>query len=170
MDAIYFNSYYDEPLFSECKKNMDSIEKEPVAVALGIYPGILNFNKISTLDHYTVNYDNKYKQKFRKIIKGEIESSEFIRGKFDFYGSRCFLFSHELQDIWHPNLGELITKDREIIHIKKLKIDTNELKAMGGNFIISTVIIDHCDRLNLKLIKAITNKNSIYNIFIYHAE
>ncbi len=165
---ISFNDFYATNIFEKCKTSMSKIEEKPVCVALGIYPGILNFNNINTIDHYTNNYSLEYKDKFRRIIEGEINKSEEIKSKFDDYGNRCYLFSKELLKKFDPPRGGLISKFEEPIHIKNLAIDTKALTDMNCNFIISSVIIDNRIELNLELIDSITYRNSIYNIYIYH--
>lgn len=166
--CLSFNSFYDEALFSSCKKIINEAEDKPICVALGIYPGVLNFNDIHTLDHYTNIYDLNYKLRFRKIIEGEIKKSDYIRNKFDDYGSRCFLFSSEMREFWHENQGEILTKFESPKHIKNLDINTAELSKMNCNFIISSVVIDNSMMLNLELLNSITNSESIYNLYIYH--
>lgn len=165
---ISFNDFFATNVFEKCKATMLKKEKKPVCVALGLYPGILNFNNISTLDHYSNNYSLEYKNKFRKIIEGEINKSDDVRWKFDDYGNRCYLFSSELLEKFNPPRGGLITKFDPIIHVKNLSISTNELTKLKCNFIVSSVIIDNYMDLNLELIDTITNKNSIYQIYIYH--
>jgi hypothetical protein len=146
------------------------LESKPICVALGLYPGILHFNNIHTLDHYTGMYDIRYKLKFRKIIEGEINKSDYIRTKFDDYGSRCYFFSSEVREHWHENQGQLITKYDGDIRIKNLAINTGEMKKLNCNFIVSTVIIDNTKDLKLKLVDNITSSSSIYSLYIYHLE
>jgi len=169
-NIISFKSFYDEELFLKCKKIIMKLESKPICVALGLYPGILHFNNIHTLDHYTGMYDIRYKLKFRKIIEGEINKSDYIRTKFDDYGSRCYFFSSEVREHWHENQGQLITKYDGDIRIKNLAINTGEMKKLKCNFIVSTVIIDNTKDLKLKLVDNITSSSSIYSLYIYHLE
>lgn len=167
---VSFNDFYDTKLFDQCKVEMYKIERKPVCISLGLYPGILNFNNLSTLDHYTNNYSLEYKKEFRKIIVNEINKSDLIKNKFDYYGNRCYLFSSELMDKFVPARGDLITKFDPTIHVKNLDINVEQLKKMKCNFIVSTVIIDNSSFLDISLIKIIEHDHSIYKIYIYHID
>ena len=53
---------------------------------------IAPMNDIKAIDGYHQMFSLSYKNKFRKIIKNELEQNEFLRNYYDFWGNRVYMF------------------------------------------------------------------------------
>ena len=65
-------------------------------VSVGMNPAVSLFNGFYTVDGYSTDYPLEYKHEFREIIKDELAKDEGVRGYFDDWGNRCYIFSAEL--------------------------------------------------------------------------
>lgn len=156
-----FAQFYDKELFKVIFK---SIHAEPnyqtKVVSVGMYPAVAEFNGFHTLDTSIANYNLEYKHKFREVIKTELDESEIIKDYFDNYGNRCYIFSSELGR--HYLYGKSSNK-----RISHLDINTDALKQLGCQYILSAVNIDNYKELNLKYKGSFTTENSFWDIKVY---
>ena len=53
------------------------------------------------IDGYSNNYSLEYKHEFRGIIEEELEKCPAMKGYFDDWGSRCYLFTEESQNYYY---------------------------------------------------------------------
>lgn len=159
-----YEKFYDEDLFTEVKSYLGEKEiKENNFLALGLYPGILQYNQISTLGGYQNNYPLEYKYEFRKIIVEEMKKNKDIHRNFDDWGSRCYLFSSEL--------GITYYRSKEILFpIQNLNINTDQIKKMNGKYILSAVQIMNYQQLNLHFHKVFTRSDSPYELHLYEVK
>lgn len=65
-------------------------------VSLGIDPAIAVYHGIRSADGYLANYQLSSKVQMRKVIAGELDKSPELKGYFDGWGSRCYLFHSEI--------------------------------------------------------------------------
>lgn len=157
-----YRQFFDTNLFDMIKKDIASEYRpyECKVVSLGLYPAIAEYNGFYTLDSYVANYSLDYKHKFRKVIGKELDKNSYLKEYFDDWGSRCYLFSSEIgTDLLNPQWSEK--------NVKSLDIDTNTLKLLGCEYILSAVDIDNYRDLNLEFIKSYTTDHSYYKIRVY---
>jgi len=83
---------------------------------------IAPMNDIKAIDGYHQMFSLSYKNKFRKIIKNELEQNEFLRNYYDFWGNRVYMFFSDKND---------------------LLLDFKEAKKIGADFIIAAFPIDN---------------------------
>ena len=121
---------------------------------MGIFPSITQYNGFYTLDSYQPNYELDYKIKFREVIEGELTKSDDNRKYFDNWGSRCYIFSSELKRNFFVTT---------IKSVKNLNINTNVLKEMGCNYVISAVEINNAKNINLTFIDKFNDVSSPFN-------
>lgn len=157
-----YRQFYDTNLFDTIKKDIDGKYKpyECKVVSFGLFPAVAEYNGFYTLDSYVSSYSLDYKHKFRRVIEKELDKNSILRAYFDDWGSRCYLFSSEIgTDLLIPKW-----KDK---HIKKLDIDTNALKSLGCEYVISAVDISNYRELNLQYVRSYTTNHSFYKIRVY---
>ncbi len=156
---ISYKTFFDDELFIDID-NYIGIDKEDYrVVSLGLHPSVATYNGFYSLDSYQNIYPKKYKDKFRKIIEGELNKNEDLRIYFDEWGNRCYLFSSEIDSY-------LINKEENRV-INHFDINTTALKEMGGKYIFSTVKIGNSDSIDLKFLKYFDHEDSYWGIYLY---
>lgn len=153
--------FYDKKLFDQIEGSIANNKRnEYKIVCLGIFPSVLEYNGYHTLDSYIQEYPLSYKHQFREIISKELDKSEDLKDYFDNWGSRCYIFSSEL------NRDYLWGKERDG-KVTNLEISTEKLKELDCSYIFSAVEIENHENLNLQLIGEYTTSESYWNIYVY---
>lgn len=159
-----YREFYDTKLFSDI---MEALNVKPdyitKVVSVGMFPAVAEYNGFYTLDSYRVNYPVIYKHKFRNVISRELDKNETLRQYFDSWGSRCYVFSSELD--LQGNRYLCSKKDKMVL--EHLDIDTQILKELGCEYILSAVDIGNYKELNLDYINSFTTEESYWNIRVY---
>jgi len=155
-----FKQFYANDLFNEIKNTIEKPQNEYKVVSVGIYPNIAQFNGFYTLDSYQNNYPLEYKNKFRPVIEKELNKNSELKGYFDGWGSRCYIFSSELA-------FDYLSSKKSLRTIKKLEINTKLLYEMNCEFVLCALPIGNYKDLNLKFIKAFENNDSYWKIYLY---
>jgi hypothetical protein len=119
------------------------------------------YNGFYTLDGYFANYDLRYKHRFRKIIEKELAKNESIRNFFDHYGSYCSLLTAEVG-------RNFFVRKTEDAAIRNLELNTQALKDMGGEFILSAVEIVNHRANHLEFLRAFEKEDLPLKIYLYH--
>lgn len=159
-----YKQFFDNSLFSKIKSDLGVNDNYATkVVCLGMHPTIAEFNKFYTLDSYVFSYSLDYKHLFRGIIKKELQKDDVLRAYFDDWGSRCYLFSSELDEIGNRYL----CRKEDDISVKKLEIDTKVLKELGCEYVISAVDIKNYKELRLDLVNSYSSDESYWNIRVY---
>lgn len=126
-----FQSFFATDMFSQISKFINKPKNEYRVVSIGIHPSIAQYNGFYTLDGYQNNYPLDYKKRFRKIIIKEIEKDTHIKKYFDEWGSRCYVFSHELKDCGYFNCSKSnIYADKDFT--KQMKPQLSERNNPGS--------------------------------------
>lgn len=159
-----FKQFFDTSLFSKIRKDIGTDgHYECKVVSLGMYPAVAQFNGFYTLDAYSNNYSLAYKHKFRKVIEKELQKNDFVREYFDDWGNRCYIFSSEV------GLKYWCSKD-DNISVDNLEINTELLKNMGCEYIISAVDIKNYKNLGLSYVDSYTSPESYWNVRVYRMD
>lgn len=160
---ISYQEFYDQQLFANIGKDLNLTQDYSIkVVSLGIYPSIAEYNGFWCLDGYLISYSLDYKHKFRKTIARELKKNESLRKYYDEWGSRCYLFSTELD-----KKGNRYLCSKEDNYNINLDIDTKALKGIGCQYIISAIDIKNYTKLGLSFINSYTTPNSYWNIRVY---
>lgn len=155
---LSFGEFYSGELFDSIKEELDY--RGEWSVAYGMHPGVLQYNGISTLDGYLGMYSQEYKEAFREMIEPALEASEEFRNTFDSWGARAYLYSGGGENTYEPvRVQEL--QDR------RLYLDTEAFKDLGGVYIFSRVELTGIDELGLKLTGEFGHETSPYVIYVY---
>lgn len=158
---LNYDEYYSEELFSKIKEEIGYDGEW--SVAYGMNPAILQYNGISTLDGYLGLYEQEYKEAFRKMIAPALETNESDRAYFDDWGARAYLFSGSGENTYLPYRDPGLSD-------KRLAIDEEAFKELGGTFIFSRIEISNQEELNLILKDTYSDASSPYTIYLYEVK
>lgn len=159
-----FSQFYDKELFDNIKKDLSiNNSNQCKVVCLGFFPSVAEYNKFYTLDSYVFSYSLDYKHKFRKVIEKELDKNETLKTYFDNWGSRCYVFSSELDKLGNRYL----CSKKDNIFVEHLDINTNILRELGCDYILSAVTIQNYKELNLQYLNSYTTDNSYWEIRVY---
>ncbi|HKJ33714.1 MAG TPA: DUF6044 family protein, partial [Balneolales bacterium] len=163
-NVISYREFYSSKLFRKIADYIGKPQKDYRIGCIGFHPSIAQFNGFYTLGSYQNNYLLSYKKRFRKIIAPELAKSPKLKHYYDDWGSRCYLLVSDL-----ANDGFMITKNRNMV-IKHLDLNTQVMKNMGGQYILSAVKIAHPSDDHLRFLKKFMEMNSPWQIFLYKVE
>ncbi|WP_103069037.1 DUF6044 family protein [Aquimarina sediminis] len=156
-----FREFFAEDLFGDIKTYLGENEIENHNfLSLGIFPNVAQYHGFNTLDSYQNNYLLSYKHQFRKIIQEELEKNKGNQKYFDFWGSRCYLFSSEIGRRY------IINKEAGYT-IKNLSLNSEQFKVMNGKYLISSVPIMNHDDIDFKFLKSFSNSKSFWKLYLY---
>jgi hypothetical protein len=153
-----FKNFYAEETFNRIKKIIDKPLDSYRVISIGMHPAVAQYNGFYTLDGYISSYPLNYKHEFRKIIESELNRDESLKKYFDNWGSRCYAFSSEFGRNFESNNSD---------SIQYLKYNFQQLKKMGGEYIISSTAINDSLNKDLILVENINLPNSYWNIYLY---
>ncbi|MCR4903655.1 MAG: DUF6044 family protein [Butyrivibrio sp.] len=162
-DNLSYGEFYSVKLFDKIKDDIGYEEGE-WSLAYGLYPAVLEYNKVATLDGYLGFYSLDYKESFRKIIAPALELSESSRAYFDEWGARCYLAYSTDQT---PNMA---TKSLTGLVSDEIYVDTDAIKELDGKYIFSRIDISNAKEQGLSLIGAYSDESSPYTIYVYEVE
>jgi len=158
-DLISFKRFFSPSLFNNIGSFIGKAKKDYRIISVGIHPAVAQYNGFYTLDGYQNNYPLQYKIEFRKIIAKELEKSKKWKEYYDDWGSKCYMFSSELDGLY-------IRKERKF-KIKDLELNTAALRSMGGKYIFSAVEILNSRQNGLSFIKRFEDERSPWEIYLY---
>jgi len=155
---LTYQEFYSTELFDEIKEDIGYCGQW--SVAYGLYPAILQYNGIRTLDGYLGYYSEYYKKEFRKIIAPALERVPESQAYFDNWGARCYLYSGTNPTIISGNRNyEYESED--------IYIDLDAFKDWGGRYIFSRLLINNAEEAGLTLVKTYEDESSPYTIYLY---
>lgn len=161
--TVSYADFFAEDQFNDIKTYIGDKPESYRTISIGIHPAIAQYNGLYTLDGYIINYPLAYKHQFRKVIVGELNKSRSLLDTFDKWGGRCYASSAEIDD--HTNFTTT-----EFPEIQHLDFDYNQLKLMGGEYIISNAKINTEINTSLKFLKNFKQsdyEHSHWNIYLY---
>jgi hypothetical protein len=156
-----FDRFFARDLFSDIDRFIGRPKDSYRVVSIGMYPSVAQFNGFYTLDGYLNNYSLSYKRQFRKIIWKELDKDADLKEYFDGWGNRCYMFSSELghNDLYSGDSG---------FTLHNLELDVNQLRAMGGEYVISAVRIENNAQIGLRLEKEFVTSDSFWHLYLYY--
>lgn len=158
-DPNTFRQFFNVEMYKQIKKDIgkDSLNN---VISFGLLPSACKYVGLNVLDDYQGDYPLEYKQQFRKIIAGEIEKSATLKDLFDGWGSKCYMFSaNGIENKLAVKNGMAFESD--------LQINTDQLKKMNCNYILSSILIGNAGELNLKFKKAYVSSVNEQRILLY---
>lgn len=155
-----FKEFYSEDLFDEIEAYIARDQSEYRVVSIGMHPTIAQYNGFYTLDTYNNSFPLEYKHAFREVIAGELDKSATLENYFDTWGGRLYMYVAE------HGKDYMFTKNRDGA-INQLNIDTEALKNLGGDYILSAVPIENAEELGLEHEQTFESDTSIWRIELY---
>lgn len=130
-------------------------------VSLGIDPAAALYHGFYCLDGYSNNYPAEYKHDFRRVLAPELERSDYLRNYFDGWGNRCYLYSSECPGYY--------TIEKGGFYFQEYRLDTEALKELGGDYLLSAAYIANAQEQGLILLNEtpLETEDSYYRIYIY---
>lgn len=159
-DTMSWKEFYSQELFTEIKKDLNYQQGE-WSVAYGIYPAVLEYNGISTLDGYLGFYSQEYKEQFRRVIAPALNRVPASEIYYDDWGARCYLYSGTDVAI------QMYTKSLTGLTDDNIYIDTPALKDLGCKYLFSRIEISNAQQEKLTLVKAYKETELPYTLYVY---
>lgn len=157
---LSYREFFSTELFDDIKAAVDYDNEK--SAAYGLDPGVLAYNGIYTLDGVLSYYPLSYKEKFRKIIAPAIDrpGNEAAKVYYDDWGARAYLVSGS---------GESISQALKSYEVsdKKLYIDTEAFRILGGRYIFSRIELDNADELGINQVGVYFHEGLPYTIYLY---
>lgn len=162
---LSFREYYAIGVMDQV---MDFLREETGAepeeyrvVSLGIDPAAALYHGFYCLDGYSNNYSLEYKHAFQKLLKPELDKSEYLKEYFEGWGNRCYLFSSECPGYY--------TIEKNGFYFQNYQLDTEAMEELGGRYLLSAAYIANAEELGLKLMREMPfeTTDSYYCIFVY---
>lgn len=161
--GITYSAFYSTNLFNKIKK---VIKEDPMncrVLSIGLDPSSSQYNGLYTLDGYFQLYPLEYKHEFRKIMGKELDKNERWKNYYDYWGSRCYVFLSGLSYY-------RITKYEDNKKIETCDLDFEQIKKMGGKYILSGIDIPNYKNYHLKLLGIFEEDDSVWRIRLYEIE
>lgn len=158
--------YFAEDLMREIEEAIFEktglVQEEYRVASLGICPAVTLEAGFYCIDGYSNNYSLEYKHAFREIIEAELEKCPSMKGYFDSWGSRCYLFTEESQNYYY------LAKDADFRY-ENLALDTGKMKELGCEYLFSAAEIEekNADMLGLELFGVFDTEESYYRVWVY---
>lgn len=158
--------YFAEDLMQEIEtaifEKTGQTQEEYRVASLGMCPAVALEAGFYCIDGYSNNYSLAYKHEFREIIEAELEKCPSMKGYFDDWGSRCYLFTEESQNYYY------LAKDADFRY-EKLRLDTGKMKELGCKYLFSAAEIKegNAELLGLELFGVFDTPESYYRIWVY---
>ncbi|WP_100010289.1 DUF6044 family protein [Lentibacillus sediminis] len=162
LDTPTFAEFYSEDLFQQIEEYIGEDQSDYQVGSIGMHPTIAQFNGFHTLDTYNNSFPLEYKHAFREVIEGELEKNPTLESYYDTWGGRLYMY------VASHGKDYMFTKDREEEGaIENLDIDTEALRDLGGDYILSAVPIENAEELGMELEETFENGESPWKIRLY---
>lgn len=158
-----YSEFYAIKLFANIEEYIGKEKTDYRIVSIALHPTIAQYNGFYTLDTYNNTIPIQYKHKFRKIIAPELSKNKLLEDYFDNWGSRLYIFVDELEKryVFYKNSN---------YSIQNLDINTDYLKMLGGEYILSSLQIENHERIGLKFEKSFEHPETKWKIYLYQVK
>lgn len=158
---ISWKMFFDGDLMEEIGDYIGREKSSYRVASLGISPSVASVAGFYTIDGYSDNYSLEYKYRFRKIIEKELDKNEALKGYYDHWGSRVYLFTdQETADYGAKRYN------RDFVY-SNLELNTSVMLEMGCEYIFSAAPIQNAADLHIELQKVFDDEESFYRIYLY---
>ena len=163
--VMSYSDYYAIGVLDQVEAYLaETTGKEQAAyrvVSLGIDPAAALYHGFYCLDGYSNNYALSYKHAFRRVIAPALEQSDYLRAYFDDWGNRCYIFGTECPGYY--------TIEKNGFYFQHLEMNTEALRALGGDYLFSAAYIANSEELGLVAVREepFETQESYYRIYVY---
>lgn len=162
-DVVSYREFYAQDLMQEVQHYIGKDPKDYRVVSIGLHPAVPQYSGFYTVDGYMTMYPLAHKHAFRDVIAPELAKNKTLQQYYDNWGSRCYMFVDELGKKYE------FRKDEEK-SLDNLTIDSEALKALGGDYVLSTVRINNSEKIKLQLLETFERASSPWRIFLYKVQ
>ncbi|HLR61999.1 MAG TPA: DUF6044 family protein [Lentibacillus sp.] len=155
-----YEEFYSEELFESIENYIGEDQSEYRVVSIAMHPTIAQFNGFYTLDTYNNSFPLEYKRQFRDIIAPELDKNPSLKNYFDTWGGRLYMYVAELGENY-------VFKKTSDEVLDNLNINTDALREMGGDYVLSALPIENHEENGLAFERSFENDKSIYRIYLY---
>lgn len=159
-NAVTWERFYNEEVYAAIDAYIGRDKEVYRCLSLGVDPAAALYSGFFCLDGYSNNYDVNYKHQFRKIMEEELAKSEYLRGYFDNWGNRCYLFAAQLAG------NHYIGKNSGLV-LEDFSMNVNQAKEMGCEYLFSGLEILNAEEMGLEFLNCFETENSYYKIWLY---
>jgi hypothetical protein len=155
-----YRAYFAQDVFTKIKA---FIGKDPATYrvgSIGFEPAISVYNGLYTIDGYVTSYPLEYKHQFYKITQKTLSMDKGNRELFLGWGSKCYLFDG----------GEPSLYFRPTATVKKLSLDFEAYKAIGGDYLISTHRIEASQLKHLVFLGEFSGEDTFWKFYLYEVD
>ncbi|MDH6308491.1 hypothetical protein M2451_000802 [Dysgonomonas sp. PFB1-18] len=157
-----YKKFYAEQQFEDIKEYIGRTPDSYRIINIGLHPAIAQYNGFYTVDGFSASYPLTYKHKFKKIIEKELAKTYQEDSFFNDWGSWCYAFLSEM------NSADLNRYRSKYPVIQHLEYDYDQLKEMGGEYIISAAEINTDINNRLELLKVFDGyETSHWTVYLY---
>ena len=162
-DTPTFKEFYATELFDDIDDYIGKDKQDYRVVSIAMHPTIAQYNGFYTLDTYNNSFPLDYKHEFRKIIEPELKKNKSLESYFDTWGGRLYMYVGKLGENY------VFTKDSEKT-IEDLDINVDQLKNMGGEYILSALPIENYNDIGLSFNKSFEHPETKWKIYLYQVK
>lgn len=160
-NEMTFEQFYSAELLGEIEEFIGRPKDSYRVASFAMHPSIAMYYGFETIDGYFYNYPVAAKRRFRPLIAAELAKSERMKQYFDDWGSRCYIFSHDLQLLTSQ------TKMRARRSVETLDLDAAAFAELGGEYILSAVEIQRPEETGLVQLALFESPDSPWIIRLY---
>ncbi|MBN2017013.1 MAG: hypothetical protein JW794_02595 [Candidatus Cloacimonetes bacterium] len=157
-----FKEFMSEQQFDEIKLQVDDCNAEYRIGCIGFFPAVANYNGFKTIGSFSAYYPIEFKEKFYKVIKDELGSSEILTDYFIHHGSALFLFDDAIGKNYYDQ--HFIKKNIPEI---SCELNLSELRKFDVKYLFSTSKINNADEIGIKLQLVSDTPKYYYKLYIY---
>lgn len=158
VDELSYEQFYAVELFEKIKEDIGY--QGEWAAAYGLYPAVLEYNGIATLDGYLGFYPQRYKEAFRKVIAPALERVEATRIYYDDWGAKAYLYSGTDLSVVSASKTVYATDDR-------IYIDVKAFTDLGGEYLFSRIKLSNAKEAGLSFLGEYTAQDKSMTICVY---
>lgn len=155
-----YKAYFATKQFNQIKRYINQPLDQYRVVSIGMHPNVAQYNGLYTLDSYSNIYPLTYKNQFRKIIEPELNKNHTLKAYFDDWGGRSYIFVDELG----KNYQYSKNSEKEI---NNLTLNVDQLKAMGGQYVLSALPVNNSEQTGLRFLKEFESEESYWHVYLY---
>ncbi len=168
-----FEQQLDSKLFNALRAIVGIPSDTNRIAFIGYYPNEAHYFGLYTIDAYQNNYPLEYKYRFRPIIAKELEKFPPLQRYFDYFGSRCYVFSSEIERIRYLRQKQKQCSDYHCLLKKghtitiKPELDTKQMYRLGCRYLVSTAPLLNYNELQLQPIDTLEHAKSFWQFYVY---
>ena len=164
--------FYSANLLTNIKNYIGKPQSSYRIVSVGLEPAVALYSGFYTLEGYQSNYPIEHKRKMQEVMANELAKNEYLRNNFNGWGNKVTIYSDDIdRKIGYPSPWNIpiIKKDTKVT-IDNLSINTEILKNMNCQYLISALMITNPSQTGLTFLKDFVTTNSLYRIYLYRIE